>query len=469
MNRMPQFRKRQQGAVAIIVGLSIFILVGMLALVIDLGHLYITKTELQNAADAAALAGAKELDGTPAGVTAAVGKAIELAALNEYDFSKPVDVTIADMWVGSCPEDGCMVAASSVASGAEPASNKTFLKVDTGNRDLDTWFARIWGVNQTRTFGMAVAGRYVVDITPIGICELTDDPDNPRDNELGYERGVGYKVSDANPLGPGTMFWIDPVATAPGMCDGSVPTSLPYVCGGKTAFTPVVGQFVYTNTGISDPQLEALDSRFGIDNPAKSKCDPAIHRPDTNVKQYFCVNGTGSDGCVKNNSPLAGPGLPRDWMAPNPLQQSIEFVTIDGVNQPVPLATRDDEVGDDDYGVLWSAYRPEGTTVSDWPSIYKDRATENYPEPSPYAQSSGDFFELPPTARRPGVPGRRVLNMIIVKCRTAGGICRPAEIAGVGRFFMQRQANLPGDKDIYVEFGGLLSTPFPPADIRLYR
>jgi hypothetical protein len=451
MNHMTSFRNRQRGVVAIIVGLSLFILVGMLALVVDLGHLYIAKTELQNAADAAALAGAKELDGTPAGVTAAVGKAIDLAEQNEYDFSRPVDITIADMWVGSCPEDSCMVAASSVASGAEPASDKTFLKVDTGNRDLDTWFARIWGTNQTRTFGMAVAGRYVVDITPVGICELPNDPDNPYDDELGYERGVSYKVSDANPLGPGTPFWIDPVATTPGMCDGAVPPSLPYVCGGKIAFTPIVGQTVYTNTGISDPQLEALDSRFGIDNPAKSKCDPAIHRPDTNVKQYFW------DG--------AEAGQPSAWMAPDPVRQSITFLTIGGVTQPKPLATRTFA----DYGVLWSAYRPQGTTVSQWPTIYKNGTAENYPEPSPYAQGSGDFFEPPPAARRPGVPGRRVLNMVIVKCETAGGICRPAEIRGVGKFFMQRRADLPSDKDIYVEFGGLYPTPFPLADIRLYR
>src|SRR3990167_4880467 len=46
---------RQRGAVAIMVGLSLVVLVVMLALVMDLGQHHITRTELQNAADAGAL------------------------------------------------------------------------------------------------------------------------------------------------------------------------------------------------------------------------------------------------------------------------------------------------------------------------------------------------------------------------------------------------------------------------------
>ena len=53
---MLRSRKKQHGAVAILVGFTLFILIGMLALVIDLGHLYLAKTGLQNGADAAALA-----------------------------------------------------------------------------------------------------------------------------------------------------------------------------------------------------------------------------------------------------------------------------------------------------------------------------------------------------------------------------------------------------------------------------
>ena len=99
-------KNRQGGAVAVTVGVSMVMLIGFLALVIDLGHLYITKTELQNAADAAALAGAKELNGKASGVANAVTKATEIAAQNRYDFSKPVDITVDNISVGNCPDPG---------------------------------------------------------------------------------------------------------------------------------------------------------------------------------------------------------------------------------------------------------------------------------------------------------------------------------------------------------------------------
>jgi len=53
--------KNQRGATAIIVGASMFALVGFAALVVDLGNIYVARNELQNAADAGALAGARAL------------------------------------------------------------------------------------------------------------------------------------------------------------------------------------------------------------------------------------------------------------------------------------------------------------------------------------------------------------------------------------------------------------------------
>jgi hypothetical protein len=54
-------KRPQQGVVAIIVALSLVVLIGFTGLVIDLGRLYVNKSELQSAADACALAAAAEL------------------------------------------------------------------------------------------------------------------------------------------------------------------------------------------------------------------------------------------------------------------------------------------------------------------------------------------------------------------------------------------------------------------------
>ncbi|MGQ0441828.1 MAG: pilus assembly protein TadG-related protein, partial [Methylophilaceae bacterium] len=53
----------QQGAVAIIVAIAIPVLIGFMGLALDLGKLYVAKTELQNGADACALAASRELTG----------------------------------------------------------------------------------------------------------------------------------------------------------------------------------------------------------------------------------------------------------------------------------------------------------------------------------------------------------------------------------------------------------------------
>ncbi|MEO0316471.1 MAG: hypothetical protein RL404_148 [Pseudomonadota bacterium] len=50
-------RPREKGVVAILVGITILVMVAMVGLAIDLGQMYIAKTELQNSADACALAG----------------------------------------------------------------------------------------------------------------------------------------------------------------------------------------------------------------------------------------------------------------------------------------------------------------------------------------------------------------------------------------------------------------------------
>jgi Flp pilus assembly protein TadG len=60
-NLMSSILRNQRGSIAVIVGISIFMLIGFGALAVDIGHLHVARNELQNAADAGALAGARVL------------------------------------------------------------------------------------------------------------------------------------------------------------------------------------------------------------------------------------------------------------------------------------------------------------------------------------------------------------------------------------------------------------------------
>ena len=65
--------KQKRGAVLALVGLSLFVIFNFFALVVDLGRIFVTKNELQNTSDAAALAAVVEI---PNGETSALNKAI---------------------------------------------------------------------------------------------------------------------------------------------------------------------------------------------------------------------------------------------------------------------------------------------------------------------------------------------------------------------------------------------------------
>lgn len=82
---MNRIINNENGAVAVIIALLMSVFLGISALVIDGGMLYMEKQKLRNAADAAALAGAQELPSTP---DRAAAKATEAIRLNEEDPNK---------------------------------------------------------------------------------------------------------------------------------------------------------------------------------------------------------------------------------------------------------------------------------------------------------------------------------------------------------------------------------------------
>jgi len=405
--RIALARSSQRGAVAIMLGLSVLAMFGFLALVVDLGRTYVVRTELQNAADAAALAGAVQLNQTAAGVccgaNSAATRAIAMAAQNNYKFSSPVVITIADLRVGSCPEDSCMVPASSVTTNTL-AAGKTFLRVNIPSGALTAFFAQIpttaagTGTPSTSTFGRAVAGHFVTQVMPIGVCAIDLIQGGRRPvagglpdelTEFGFRRGIAYNIPQLNPLGgsSGLPLWINPLNAPPALCiaaNSSASTMKPFVCTGTSTVVTSVPGLVYANTGGSyGPMEKSLNSRFD-DFTGGNACDPASAPPDINIRPY--------DIAIPNTSPPIPPPpppmkawSPRNWMQPGgntlPERQSIEINTAIGKPYDPPTMQQ--------YGALWSYSRavqavgasPNATAgtafgLADWSNLYAGNTAE---------------------------------------------------------------------------------------------
>jgi Putative Tad-like Flp pilus-assembly len=89
----------KQGMVMAFVAISLLMFLALVALVVDLGHGLSVKTQLQEVADAAALASASHFDGTLAGVDAARAEAIAYAAKNKAN-GYPVALLPGDIEFG---------------------------------------------------------------------------------------------------------------------------------------------------------------------------------------------------------------------------------------------------------------------------------------------------------------------------------------------------------------------------------
>jgi len=82
-NRRLRPRRDQRGAVAIIFAIVITAMIGIAGLALDLGQLYVAKAELQNAADACALAAAQSLSGSD-GKQLQIGEAAGLTTAQRH-------------------------------------------------------------------------------------------------------------------------------------------------------------------------------------------------------------------------------------------------------------------------------------------------------------------------------------------------------------------------------------------------
>lgn len=202
-----QLPKRQRGAVAVVVGIAIFVLVGMIGLALDLGQMFVNKTELQNAADACALAAARELDGTADALTRADAAGMLVGGKNALGFQENAVVIPADGIRYSehlSPNGDYQTSAN-----ANPATSR-FVMCEVERNDIGMWFMGVRGFGDQTVAAYAVATLAPSQSTcaiPIGLCQM---PGGTAPS-FGLVVGQWYsgKFSAGTPSTTGSYNWID--------------------------------------------------------------------------------------------------------------------------------------------------------------------------------------------------------------------------------------------------------------------
>ena len=177
--------REESGVVAVILALMLAAIFGMMALAVDLGRAWNLQTELQNAADAASLAGATQLDNKPGAIARArlaTETSVNALAGNGQRFatdrgSRTVVITATDIRFLQSLNPRIYIDESA----ADADQLAEFIEVTVAPRRVDFIFAAVVGAVTSASPGaMAVAGlgQAICLVPPIMIC----NPDEPEDN-----------------------------------------------------------------------------------------------------------------------------------------------------------------------------------------------------------------------------------------------------------------------------------------------
>jgi Flp pilus assembly protein TadG len=261
-------RKHERGSILATSAIGMLAVLLAVGLGIDISRFYLTKTELQNAADAAALAGVSGLNGGSPGITKAADRAV--AAMNNYNFNKTSV---------SFPRANVLFAVNlngpyiSEASASATPKNIRFVKVTTPAESVGVSFAA-FVLGKTKNLSATATAGYSVPLNVI--CPwlpafVLDDPTNPIKPGQTYT----FRLAPGTAISPGNYQLLAPIQSGAsgdreGMANG-------------VNWCIAVGTEVKTKPGVSAGAIrQGINTRF--DNFVAG-LDPQKSPPDTNIAE----------------------------------------------------------------------------------------------------------------------------------------------------------------------------------------
>ncbi|MEY4883731.1 MAG: hypothetical protein RIS34_1585 [Pseudomonadota bacterium] len=281
-------RDRQKGAVIILTAMSLLALLGFMGIALDLGHLFVVKTELQTASDSCALAAAQELDGGSDALTRATRAGRTAGNLNKVNFQGAAaglvdaDITFSDALNGSYSHT------------FSPVANAKYAKCTRTKAGMLPWMLQALTAVSGNTAFAASQG-----VMALGVATRTSAqtacaiPVQIKPKAGGTAPNYGYTpgewipslYSETGPnstIGPGQFGWAN--------LDGSTnatATKAELLANGFCNLK--VGDTIGTS-GVKFGASEAWNSRFGLYKNGAGNPSITTAAPDTTGYSYTATN-----------------------------------------------------------------------------------------------------------------------------------------------------------------------------------
>lgn len=271
----------ERGSVLAVTTIAMLGLLLATGLAVDISHFYTAKAELQNAADAAALAAASQLNSTSGGIKLATSEATK--SLNEYDFKNLVTLSSADVTFSN-NLNGSYV--DSATAQGNPTQMR-FVKVTIPPKPVGVAFSSVV-LGQTKTIGATATAGLSVGLTM---------------NK--FYTAYTFIESSAAPISSGQVYTLNAQAG-----NVSSPTSYRVLAGpdGDLILTGQIHAYGYIGTSYNVANLVqsemcryakiGMNTRFG-DYTVHPNVNPTDEPPDTITQenityaQYTTMQGNG--------------------------------------------------------------------------------------------------------------------------------------------------------------------------------
>lgn len=278
-----EMRLGERGSITVMTAVLLLGLVLVMGLAIDVSRIYMMRAGLQNAADAAALAAARELNSGEQGLIDAVTQA--QAIVNEYDFNRTGVVaptaTITTVAFATSLNGPWYVGSDGVP--AESISAVRFVRVTTQTASVAMLFSgRVLGatqnVQQTATAGMSPGLNTICDYVPLAVAKPT--PTTP------FPTGVDLQLQFRDQLS--TSLNNQDVIVLQSSNSNSANETRDAVAGILPICTAIGSSLTISNSNSANSnngpyQVEdGLNTRLN-DYPPGNVLPPSQAHPDTNV------------------------------------------------------------------------------------------------------------------------------------------------------------------------------------------